>query len=239
MPPNSFLCASTSISILFGDCDSPYTLSLHEPITPRHYQTLCDAIPCTNLILLNQVHSTVGHHITAATLQSYTPRSLLGDYSITTLPHIALGVITADCIPLFLYDPVKRVIAALHAGWRGSIAHIVPRALEDLCRVYQSSPHTIHAWIGPSARSCCYEIKEPLITQLQSDIYATTGVVRTASSRSYADFTRFISHQLHTHGILPEAITIDTTCTICCPRFFSYRRNPAQQMRQISCIALR
>lgn len=90
------------------------------------------------------------------TNDSLRPRS--GDALITAHAGIALGIRVADCMPIFLVDPEKRAIAAVHAGWRGALNRIVEKAAGEMCRMFNSRPENLLAAIGPSIRKCCYEV---------------------------------------------------------------------------------
>jgi YfiH family protein len=115
------------------------------------------------LISLKQIHSDVIHLFDGAPAEICQ-----GDASATNRPGLLLGVQTADCVPILLVDPKKRVIAAVHAGWRGTLARIVVKAIGQLQMQFNSKPADLLAAIGPSIGGCCYEVGTEVATQFQS-----------------------------------------------------------------------
>src|SRR3990170_2965215 len=85
---------------------------------------------------------------------------------------------TADCLPIFLADPRRRVIGAVHAGWRSSVQRIVERALRKMHEAYGTDPAECYAALGPGIRGCCYEVDEPVITKLKGACTAWQGCVK-------------------------------------------------------------
>lgn len=82
------------------------------------------------------------------------------DGLITKRADIALMIKTADCVPLIIYDSEKKVVVAIHAGWRGLVKNIHKKAIDILKNQYKSNPTNLHVYIGPSIRKCCYTFKE-------------------------------------------------------------------------------
>lgn len=82
------------------------------------------------------------------------------DALITDRPGLALVVTAADCVPIYLYDPVRRVIGVAHAGWRGTVARIAGKTLHAMVERFGCEPSRVHAVVGPSIGPCCYEIDE-------------------------------------------------------------------------------
>ena len=81
-----------------------------------------------------------------------------GDALVTGTPGIIVGVRTADCVPVLLVDPVRRVVAAVHAGWRGTVQHIVTKTVGKMRSEHQVLPSDLLAVIGPCIGECCYEV---------------------------------------------------------------------------------
>ena len=110
----------------------------------------------------NQVHGAVVRNLTTADLKDdpYGKTGYEADGLMTAIPGVILTVFSADCIPVLLYDPRRRVIAALHAGWRGTAAGIVTVAVGQMASVYGSDPADILAAIGPGIGQCCFETHE-------------------------------------------------------------------------------
>jgi YfiH family protein len=128
----------------------------------RRFQSALGAADL-KLISLKQIHSDVIHLFDAA-----PPALCQGDASITNRPGLLLSVQTADCVPILLVDPQKRAIAAVHAGWRGTLARIVVKAIGQMQMQFKSNPADLLAAIGPSIGGCCYEVGTEVATQFHS-----------------------------------------------------------------------
>src|SRR6266481_2942994 len=115
------------------------------------------------LIALKQFHSDVIHLFDSAPSEPCR-----GDASATTRPGLLLGVQTADCVPILLVDPKKRAVAAVHAGWRGTLQRIVVKAIGQMQMQFKSKPADLLAAIGPSIGGCCYEVGTEVATQFLS-----------------------------------------------------------------------
>jgi YfiH family protein len=115
------------------------------------------------LICLKQIHSDVVHLFDAS------PSEICqGDASTANRPGLLLAVQTTDCVPILLVDPKKRAVAAIHAGWRGTLARIVVKAIGQMQMQFKSKPADLLAAIGPSIGGCCYEVGTEVATQFLS-----------------------------------------------------------------------
>jgi YfiH family protein len=181
------------------------------------------------LILLNQTHGTQGHIITADNVTNFTPLCHEGDYIMTDLHGIALGIMTADCVPVIGYDPLHHVAIALHVGWRGAFAGIIPKAFGHLFTHFGSKQQDMQLFLGPCAQVCCYQV---------SHDFAQNLIKR--DGNYFFDVPLFVTQQLIALGIPPTAIDqAQSRCTICDTRFFSHRRQGDDAGRNISAICLK
>jgi YfiH family protein len=148
------------------------------------------------------------------------------DALVTDAPSILLGVKTADCVPILLGDARSGACAAIHAGWRGTLVSILPRALEQMTREYGTRPSDVRVAIGPSARSCCYEVGADVIEAFRKSFPDLTSLFTpTRTGHALVDLQRANREQLIEAGIAPERIHTTPLCTICrTDLFFSYRR---------------
>ena len=162
------------------------------------------------------------------------------DALITDEPGLCLTIKTADCVPVLLFDPVRRVIAAIHAGWRGTLAQIVPKTIGAMRERYGSRVDVMKAAIGPSAASCCYEVDEPVLSRLREVFPAWSLVLReVGDNRAKLDLRLVIRRQAEEAGVRAESISAADHCTICEPDlFYSYRREGSVRGTMISGIAL-
>jgi len=119
------------------------------------------------LVSLKQIHSGIIHVIDRPPKRA--PKQLLaGDGLLTQAPGLLLSIQTADCVPILLFDPVKRVVGAFHAGWRGTAKRIIEKAVGEMQAHFESRPQDIQAAIGPAIGSCCYAVGEEVIDEFHS-----------------------------------------------------------------------
>lgn len=148
------------------------------------------------------------------------------DALTTGTAHVLLGVKTADCVPVLLGDARTGACASIHAGWRGTVASIVQRALETMRGEYGTRPEDVRAAIGPAARVCCYEVGAEVIESFRQT-FETADRLLTPTREGHArlDLQRANLEQLTNAGVAPGHIHTLPLCTICRPDlFFSYRR---------------
>jgi YfiH family protein len=162
------------------------------------------------------------------------------DALVTDQPGIMVAVRTADCVPVLLHDPTRRVVAAVHAGWRGAVAGIVPKTLALLTSRFGSRPEQIRISIGPSAGMCCYEVDTPVLDRLRQEFPDWKKVVRTREAgKAHLDLKALLKEQALALGMVPTSITTVNLCTIChADLFFSYRREGKVNGTMISAIGL-
>lgn len=148
------------------------------------------------------------------------------DALVTDQPGVMVAVRTADCVPVLVYDSTRRVVAAIHAGWRGAVAGIVPRTIALMESRFGSQPAHLRVSIGPSAGACCYEVDEPVLDRLRQCFPGWDKVVHgQRNGRIHLDLKTLIKEQVRAAGTRVDAITAVNLCTICHEDlFFSYRR---------------
>jgi YfiH family protein len=149
------------------------------------------------------------------------------DALMTDLPDVLLGVKTADCVPVILGDARTGACAAIHAGWRGTLAGIVKHALARLSQEFGTRPEDVRAAIGPAALGCCYEVGAEVIEAFRAE-FTNADALFTPTSEGHAlvDLHRANLEQLTESGVAPERVHALPLCTMCRPEdFFSYRRD--------------
>ncbi|HBN08553.1 MAG TPA: peptidoglycan editing factor PgeF [Cyanobacteria bacterium UBA8530] len=161
---------------------------------------------------------------------------LEGDALITNKAGIPVAVMTADCVPILLNDPVRGAIAAIHAGWRGTEKKIVQATIARMGLEYGTLPKDLFAAIGPAIGPCCYEVGSEVFSEL-SKLPGAEDCLSERSGKTYADLKKLNSHQLKEAGV--TEISISDSCTRCEKElFFSYRRDGAHAGRMISAIEI-
>jgi len=153
------------------------------------------------------------------------------DGLITKIPLTPLAIRTADCLPVFFYDPRQEGIGMVHVGWRGAQKKIVPRAVEMMQQQWSTDPKNITIVFGPAIHSCCYEVSKEFNQYFPKE-------VEMREDRYYLDLPRVVEHQLIVLGVGKENIRHDGICTCCNENYFSYRREGEKTGRMISLIAL-
>ncbi|MDK2855047.1 MAG: purine-nucleoside/S-methyl-5-thioadenosine phosphorylase / adenosine deaminase [Bacillota bacterium] len=146
------------------------------------------------------------------------------DALITNVPGLPLSVYTADCVPLLFLDPVCPAVAAVHAGWRGSVAGIVPATLAALRVTYGTRPADVLVAIGPSIGPCCYEVDEKVIAPLRDFPFWQEVARESRPGHWYLDLWELNRRQLTAAGVPAENIAVSGLCTSChVEDFYSYR----------------
>jgi len=209
------------------------------------------------LISLKQIHSDVVHLFNSAPSETCQ-----GDALATNRPGLLLGVQTADCVPILLVDPKKRAVVAIHAGWRGTLARIVVKAIGKMQMQYKSNPADLLAAIGPSIGGCCYEVGTEVATQFLSQFAEAPqwfDEFRTGDEPNpiqwlnrmppghqpppknvLLDLRKANRAQLLGAGLRSSNIFVSDLCTACRrDLLFSYRKEGPQSGRLLSVIGLR
>ncbi|HEX4771451.1 MAG TPA: peptidoglycan editing factor PgeF [Bryobacteraceae bacterium] len=181
-------------------------------------------------ITLRQIHS---DRVVNANARS-GDREEEGDALITDQTGKAIGVRTADCVPILLLDAKNRAVAAVHAGWRGSAGQIIQRTLESMEAAFGTRPADVHAAFGPSIRVCCYEVREEVAARFASLFPEWGEEEKVTRQLNLPEANRRL---LLAGGVPPEQIFDLGLCTTCqTAQFFSYRREPENSGRMVSSI---
>lgn len=152
----------------------------------------------------------------------------------TDAPGLALWIRTADCVPVFIIDPVRRACALVHAGWRGTHKRILTRALRRMRQWYGTRPSRAWVSLGPHIRSCCYEIGPDVARHFQ----AVPGAVkRTKRGGLRLDLARCLRAEALRCGVRGTRFSAAPFCTAHDKRFFSFRRTKTKK-RLAAVVAL-
>jgi polyphenol oxidase len=164
------------------------------------------------------------------------------DALITDRAGLALVVTAADCVPVFLYDPVRRAVGAVHAGWRGTVAGICAAAVEAMAETYGCEPGEIHAAVGPSIGPCCYEVDEAVAGPVRAyygkgDSSEGLLLPGRAPGKYMLDLWAANRQDLLRAGVLH--VSVSGACTACgVDRLFSHRAEAGTAGRGAAVIAL-
>jgi len=198
-------------------------------------------IPMENFLVLNQVHgddvlviNPLGEFFSSRDQLNY-------DAIITNRANLAICIKTADCVPVFLVDPVKKAIAAVHAGWKGTALGITDKVARLMKSQYGSEPRELLAAIGPSIGSCCYEVDEPAYNAFRThnsfESFLSPGKKK---NRWMLDLVEANRLQLLDAGLAADHIDASGWCTTCNPdAFFSHRGSGGITGRQVNFLMIR
>jgi hypothetical protein len=209
------------------------------------------------LVVMKQIHSDVIHAFSAVRGQPCK-----GDAAITNEMGLLLGTQTADCVPILLVDPKKRVVAAIHAGRRGTLSRIAQKTVGRMQQEFRSKPTDVLAAIGPSIGPCCYEVGAEFVTKFTSQFADAQEYFDEARSGEepnplqwlnmkppghqpppknvHLDLRKANQSQLVAAGLRVKNIFTSDLCTACrSDLFFSYRKEGLLSGRMLSVIGLR
>jgi polyphenol oxidase len=208
------------------------------------------------LVALKQFHSDVVCDFSAAPDEPCN-----GDAAITNSPNLLLGVQTADCVPILLVDSQNRAVAAVHAGWRGTLHRIVEKTIGRMTMQYGTRPADLLAAIGPAIGGCCYEVGTEVAAAFQSQFAQAPewfDELRTGDEPNplqwlnqfppghqpppknvHLDLRKANSAQLQAAGVRDQNIFVSDLCTACRPDLlFSYRKQGAESGRMMAAIGI-
>jgi YfiH family protein len=232
----------------------------------RNRRLLAEAVtsdPSTPLISLRQFHSNRIVHAVGADAARKQPHR--ADGQMTAEPGLLLAIQTADCIPVLVADRKRRVVAAFHAGWRGTLKRIVESGVGSMRLAFGSQPQDLIAAIGPGIGLCCYSVGEEVLSEFESqfmyahdlfrEVYDTDPVRRKypmlfltqrAPGHSpigpslHVDLIEANRRQLLAAGLEPQSIQIVGGCTQCHTElFFSHRASHGHTGRMMAVIGIR
>ena len=152
-----------------------------------------------------------------------------GDGLSTGTVNLPLGVLVADCVPVFLFDPVQRVAGIVHAGRIGTESGVTLRAVRGLERDFKVDAANLHVVIGPSAGPCCYEVSEEMAQAFARSGFSIRG--------RRLDLWDANVRQLEQGGIPRKQVHVEGVCTICDGRYHS-QRSSAEGRRNLALVCL-
>ncbi len=161
------------------------------------------------------------------------------DVVVSAAEGIAAAVSVADCVPILLADPASGAVAAVHAGWRGTLAGAAARAVEALRADFGAPPGKLLAAIGPSIGACCYEVSDDVAGPFRG-AFGPDAVRETPGAPPRVDLWAANHAVLARAGVAPEHTHVLGACTACDrERFFAHRRDRGRTGRHVAFIAPR
>lgn len=163
------------------------------------------------------------------------------DALVTGAREVPLSSYYADCVPIFLLDPVNQVVALAHAGWKGTVLKIGKKTVNKMVREFGTDPAKCLAGIGPSIGPCCYEVDDKVINLFKQSFSGFSGFIENSSLNKYRlNLWEANRKTLLEAGLLPENINTASICTCCHPEiFFSYRAQKGTTGRMMALLMLK
>jgi polyphenol oxidase len=192
-----------------------------------------------------QVHGTAIARVRAADAPEAVAR-LEADGLCSDAPAVVLGVFVADCIPALIADPRTGAFAAVHAGWRGTVAGVLPAAVRALGNEFGARPGDLRIALGPAIGPCCFEVGAEVVAAFIAlfpdacDRGVAVPSPRGAPGKSNVDLKAANRLLLERADVSPDAIDAGPECTYCDrARFFSFRRDGSATGQQMGALARR
>lgn len=205
----------------------------------QNFHRLCKAVGVKRetLVFSDQVHEDKIHIVKEAGEEVSEIDGL-----VTNKSDITLVTSYADCVPLYFLDPVKKVIALAHAGWRGTVKNIGGKTVEAMKREYSCDSRDIIAGIGPSIGLCCFEVSEDVKLEVEKLFYRDIidKIVKITNNKYYIDLWQTNKELLLQAGLLEQNIETTDLCTMCNKKvFFSHRGTNGKRGNMVAVMALK
>ena len=207
----------------------------------ENYARLCKALDIStdSLVCSTQVHGTtirLASNDDCGNLLKPNPHK--ADALITQTPNVALMVFTADCVPILLFDPVRKVAGAVHAGWRGTAADIAGIAVLKMRESFGSYPADIKAAIGPCISKCCFETDEDVPAALLKTLSDNADSCYKKTGNKYMVDLKEANRILLTKAGVTDIVLSDE-CTCCSfDKYWSHRKTKGKRGTQAAIIML-
>jgi polyphenol oxidase len=179
-----------------------------------------------NVFRLTQVHGNHVYVLKDPGISVSKVGQFEADAIITNATECPLVVLTADCVPIFIYDPIKHAAGVVHAGRLGTQKRVLTNAIEALSREYGSHPTDLIVGMGPAIRGCCYEVDESCVLPfIKNKSLGLEFINKTEKNTFFIDLPKINQLEVCEAGVLMENIYNDGPCTACeNHRWYSYRK---------------
>lgn len=224
-----------SLNLGSNTLDSSHNVEGNRSLLARSLGSTAD-----RFLTVTQVHGTDLLVIDAPNAELSHFLKLECDGIVTNQPGIMIAVCVADCVPILLHDPVKKVVAALHAGWQGTAGNIARKGVEAMVTLFGSDKKDIQAAVGPYISACCYEVDRPV-----RDAFVKAGMAwelcakEAGEGKWMLDLGAANRLLLSDAGLSSSQVQVSEHCVSCNQElFFSYRRDDGDTGRQVGFIML-
>lgn len=200
------------------------------------------------MTMANQTHTNIIRVVTGENSGELVTRPLSDasleagfDGLVTNQPGLMICTVEADCVPVYMLDPVKKAIAMVHSGWRGTVGKICAKAVRALHENYCTDPADLIVHIGPCACEHCYEVGGELIEEFAGTFGAEVaeGFFSPRGDKYNLDMKKAIRHTLAESGVNPGNISAENRCTIETEELCSWRRQRPVKTSMLTAIFLK
>ncbi len=189
---------------------------------------------------LRQRHGATVHRVAAREHTAPEAVPPEGDALITDRRGVVIAVQVADCVPILACGAQSGALAAVHAGWRGTVAGVLTNTIRALETHYRLQPSDMRIVLGPAIGLCCFEVKEEVVAALLRSDPGATGCVVPGRPRHRIDLIEANRRQAIAAGVPADAVQSSDLCTVCHPDLLlSYRRSGGGAARMTGLIAWR
>ncbi|WP_028842854.1 peptidoglycan editing factor PgeF [Thermodesulfovibrio yellowstonii] len=170
-------------------------------------------------------------------LNNYT-EPVIADAVITDKRNLFIAIKTADCLPVLIFDPINKVIGAVHAGWRGTARGILKKTINKMLEIYGCKPKNLLLAFGPYIKGCCYEVGDEVIEEMKEENPEEKYILR-INGKKHIDIGVANFIQALSLGIKKENIWFSKNCTCCNHNeYASYRFHGKNAGRQYGIIGM-
>lgn len=213
----------------------------------QNRKLICDAlgIDAAELVAADQVHGDVIKEVVASDLgqgaMEYDTTIPATDALMTNVKGVPLSTYYADCVPVFLMDPVKGVIALAHAGWKGTVALIGYKTVDRMTALYGCRPEDMIAGIAPSIGPCCYEVDSQVADKVKEVFpYWPELLMEKGNGKWQFNLWEANKRQLMDAGLQEQNIAVAEVCTAChSDLLFSHRADGGKSGRMAALLMLK
>ena len=227
-------CVSTRLGGVstapYASCNLSYATGDRPDAVVENRSRVCRALgfDLDDLVVANQVHGGAAVVVDARHrgrgARPDDPAVADADALVTATPGVLLGVLLADCVPVVLLDPRRHVVAVAHAGWRGTVAHVVTTTVRTMVDAFGCDPADLRAGVGPSIGPASYEVDDDVVDEVGRAFPSADDLVRRVDDRTTFDLWRANTRDLLDAGVSPRHIECHGTDTYTATdRFFSHR----------------
>ena len=221
-----------SLVAFTSDATIDFTLNEASPLLTETQKAYLSVQAGATIYSLAWVKQTHGCEIVIADERFSSGALQEADALVTDKPNVAIAVRTADCLPIFIYDPVHKAIGIVHAGWKGTQQEIFKQTYLTMQAKYKTDFEDILVVFGPALRSCCYEVGREFLGHFPGAVFARDG-------KLYMDLLKANREQLYSLGVEREQLFDCRVCTSCDKGYFSYRRDGDKAGRMVSVMMLK